>query len=575
MLTKYYRKILDEWFDGKGRKFVDFAILEIEKNWNDKNIFVIEAPTGYGKSTISATIALYSSNEELKSIIAFPLRTLLEDQFNKFKRLVNEDVLGKRYMHNPDSRYLIKPISLTTIDTLALTLFGIPPEDLDKVVKYWSGTSSGSLGHYLFSWMSVALSNIVLDEVHLLADSTKSLNFLLALMKIAIDNDQKLVLMSATIPKALEEVLKKGLAPQTDKLHFIKFESRYDEKFVEERTAKKYSIVLNAFKEETKFDKIVEFIEEETEKYSKVIVVFNTVNDAIEFYRKVKNKFNDFDKVLLHSRFNEDDRERKIEKLRNLGEKYIIVSTQVIEAGVDISSNLFITELAPANSLIQRLGRFLRYDGEKEGKIYIWYEVDDSGNLKSYNGKYKVYDLDLSNRTLKKLREIKDEFNVHVAESYGRLLDVYSSEDFKVNERDVHDFIRILMNLESGSLQAVRKFFELEGSFVREGLIIPVISSDVLEKIGDGNEISIDVKKLVKLVVPVSFDVIKKIKPKERIVLRRDKETGDEKLKIEKIEDFELPASRDFLNYLIRNSVIALIVDGNYDAELGLVLNSR
>lgn len=570
MLTKYYRKVLDEWFDGKGRKFVDFAILEIEKNWNNKNIFVIEAPTGYGKSTISATIALYSSSEELKSIIAFPLRTLLEDQFNKFKRL-DEDTLGKRYMHNPDSRYLIKPISLTTIDTLALTLFGIPPEDLDKVVKYWSGTSSGSLGHYLFSWMSVALSNIVLDEVHLLADSTKSLNFLLALMKIAIDNDQKLVLMSATIPKALEEVLKKSLAPQTDKLHFVKFESSHDEKFVEERIAKEYSIVLNAFREETKFDKIVEWIEEGIEKYSKVIVVFNTVNDAIEFYRKIKGKFNGFDKVLLHSRFNEDDRERKIEKLRKLGEKYVIVSTQVIEAGVDISSNLFITELAPANSLIQRLGRFLRYDGEKEGKIYIWYEVDDSGNLKSYNGKYKVYDWDLSNRTLKKLREIKEELNVHVAESYEKLLDVYSREDFKVNERDVHDFIRILLNLESGSLQAAKKFFELEGSFVREGLIVPVISSDILEKIEDGNEINIDVRRLVKLVVPVSFGVIKKVKPKRKIASRRDKEIGDEKLKIEKI-DLELPASiRAFLNYLIRNSVIALIVDGSYDAELGLI----
>lgn len=83
MLITYFSKVIETWFKGENKRpFVEYAINRLEENWNDKNVFVVEAPTGYGKSTISATVALYSINEELKSIIAFHLRTLLEDQYN-------------------------------------------------------------------------------------------------------------------------------------------------------------------------------------------------------------------------------------------------------------------------------------------------------------------------------------------------------------------------------------------------------------------------------------------------------------------------------------------------------------
>ena len=151
-LTSYLLEVTEKWYGGaKGRPFIDHVIDIMGEKWDKDHIFVVEAPTGYGKSTISATIALYSLYEEFKAIVAFPLRTLLEDQYSKFRILAKSDVLGKRYMHAPDSPYLIKPVTLTTIDTLSLTLFGIPPEDLEKVIRYWTGTSRGSLGHYLFS----------------------------------------------------------------------------------------------------------------------------------------------------------------------------------------------------------------------------------------------------------------------------------------------------------------------------------------------------------------------------------------------------------------------------------------
>ncbi|MEM1588402.1 MAG: CRISPR-associated helicase Cas3', partial [Candidatus Bathyarchaeia archaeon] len=247
----------------KRRKFIDYVISILENEWESKNVFIIEAPTGYGKTTISQVISLYSINEELKTIIVFPLRTLLEDQYEKFKGVISENVLGKRYMHNLDSRYLVKPITLTTIDTLSLTIFGIPPEEFEKLLKEYLNYKFGSLGHYLFSHSSIIFSNIVLDEVHLLSDITKSINFLALLIHLAIINNLKLILMSATLPSAFIKALLSFFKNRKEKLTLIKlvkFKENPDEEFIKERLKKNYKIFLHKFKDSEKFDKIFKIL---------------------------------------------------------------------------------------------------------------------------------------------------------------------------------------------------------------------------------------------------------------------------------------------------------------------------
>ncbi len=570
MLTTYFEEVIEKWFGGENRRpFVEYAIKKIERCWENKNVFVVEAPTGYGKSTISATLALYSINEELKSIIAFPLRTLLEDQYNKFRNLVNEDIIGKRYMHNPDSRYLIKPITLTTVDTLSMTLFGIPPEDLERIFKLiagaWDGTSTGSLGHYLFSWASVALSNIVLDEVHLLADSTKSLSFLIALMRICTDFDQKLILMSATIPDSLKDVIREHIPD----VEFIEFKPDSDLEFCRERMSKSYDIVLEEIpNEHDKYGQILKWIDE-NDRFSKVIVVFNTIADAIGFYNLVKDE----NAILLHSRFSEKDRMAKQKKLQEIRDEdeYIVVSTQVIEAGVDISSNLFITEIAPANSLIQRLGRFLRYD-EKVGRVIIWYEGRD-GKVRAERNRYKVYDHTLTQKTLDWLMENSYDkivnLNVHLPEAkskkgFKELLNyVYSKESFKVDVNAIRDLERIFLYLENAPRKALEVFLKLGGSFVREGLLIPVASRDTL------NLQHLKSSEFVeKYVVPLSFETFRN---KASHVIGVLIEEGDGIVcKEDDLNELRDIKPQRVLRYIVRNNVIAFVVDAEYDDELGL-----
>jgi CRISPR-associated endonuclease/helicase Cas3 len=75
---------------------------------------------------------------------------------------------------------------------------------------------------------------------------------------------------------------------------------------------------------------------------------------------------------LIHSRYTRADRaEHEQASIKTLQTEGIVVSTQVCEAGLDVSAEILITELAPADSLIQRSGRCARRAGEK-GRVLIF-----------------------------------------------------------------------------------------------------------------------------------------------------------------------------------------------------------
>lgn len=103
------------------------------------------------------------------------------------------------------------------------------------------------------------------------------------------------------------------------------------------------------------------------------LVVVNTVDLAVAVYEALvtDKRLNDAktDVRLVHSRFRPMERVSWREQFLNReacrpGSNRIIVSTQVVEAGVNISAGLLITQLAPWASLVQRFGRCARWGGE-------------------------------------------------------------------------------------------------------------------------------------------------------------------------------------------------------------------
>lgn len=114
-----------------------------------------------------------------------------------------------------------------------------------------------------------------------------------------------------------------------------------------------------------------EIIAAEHRPGTRTIAVLNSVDTARETYRILSKTFDDV--VLVHSRFRPRDREAALDRvLADTGGAEIVVSTQVIEAGVDVSSATLVTECAPWSSIAQRAGRCNRW-GElpKGGRLVV------------------------------------------------------------------------------------------------------------------------------------------------------------------------------------------------------------
>jgi CRISPR-associated endonuclease/helicase Cas3 len=98
------------------------------------------------------------------------------------------------------------------------------------------------------------------------------------------------------------------------------------------------------------------------------LVVCNTVDRACATFEALRGLGRNSGIELVHSRFRPAERsvwrERFLSRAAcKAGVDRIIVATQVVEAGVDISAGCVVTDLAPWPSLVQRFGRCARYGG--------------------------------------------------------------------------------------------------------------------------------------------------------------------------------------------------------------------
>ena len=140
------------------------------------------------------------------------------------------------------------------------------------------------------------------------------------------------------------------------------------------------------------------------------LVVLNTVRRAVDVWTALRRdqslKGARTDIRLVHSRFRPAERGVWREEFLNraacaAGTNRIIVSTQVVEAGVDISASLLITELAPWPSLVQRFGRCARWGGTAEVIV-----VDFGHDTDRRAAPYPVDELDASREACRAVRDV-------------------------------------------------------------------------------------------------------------------------------------------------------------------------
>lgn len=228
------------------------------------------------------------------------------------------------------------------------------------------------------------------------------------------------------------------------------------------KALEKSKIVLTAESEKKNYAKELAAavaVKEAHQAGTLTLVVLNRVARAQEVFAelqkltKSKTSALTAELALIHARFRPHDRRQHEQSLfaETMPEAgRIVIATQAIEAGVDVSAATMFTELAPWPSLVQRFGRCNR-GGEFTTARVVWIDwtpKDDKGALP-----YVVEELDKSRQRLESLTDVgpatletvKDERPAPVVHTLRRkdLLDLWdTTPDLAGNDLDISRFIR-------------------------------------------------------------------------------------------------------------------------------------
>ena len=329
---------------------------------NGKSV-ILRAPTGAGKTRAALFPFLYAKEKGLlfprQMIYSLPLRTLagslyLDAEDAMKQAQLNVAVSIQTGPQPQDPQFLNGDVTFCTYDQSLSSLLSIPL----SLSRRQSNVNAGAMiGSYL-----------VFDEFHLM-DSGRALTTMTALLQW-IKPWSPFLLMTATLSESLVSRMAEILGAEVVNVSendLKKIPSQNNKKrvfCVEQRTLSAADIV--------------------GKHEQSSIAVCNTVERAQDVFEALKEAKEDgliaseCELMLLHSRFLPEDRERIETHIRACFGKdesqrrnAILVATQVIEVGLDLSCQSLHTEIASAAAIVQRAGRCARFEGES-GTVFVY-----------------------------------------------------------------------------------------------------------------------------------------------------------------------------------------------------------
>ena len=354
--------------------------LEVRENLKDnitKNLFYIEAPTGAGKTNLSLMSAVEILKEDSsinKIFYLFPFTTLITQTYDAIKDVLDLDnseivqlhskakyndkqeskkdgIYGDEKSNFLDNQFMNYPITMLSHVKFFNILTGVSKDD-----------------NYIFH--RLANSIVIIDEIQTYSPSLWS-SIVYLLDSFAEQFNIKFIVMSATLPK-IGDILNE---PNSKFIPLVKYKQKYfsnpnfGQRVIIEDIKKPKDIYKKLLTESKAYQKIAK-----TQKV-KIIIEFITKKGADEFYQEAlgKNK-NFFDEIFILSGTILEPRRREIiEFLKNEVDKNILlVTTQVVEAGVDIDMDIGFKEKSLIDSDEQLAGRINRNSSKAGNKLFLF-----------------------------------------------------------------------------------------------------------------------------------------------------------------------------------------------------------
>jgi len=329
-----------------------------------KNV-ILQAPTGAGK-THAAMLPFLDAVEHArdfphKCLYAVPMRVLANQFVDEYKGRVREAGRDDRIRvaiqtgEHSEDEMLTATLTFATIDQV-LSGFLLSPYSLPNRL---SNINAGA----------VVASYLVFDEFHLF-DPISTLPTTLEMLRM-LKGIAPFLLMTATFSgdmlSGLAGVLDAVVVPEDDDAR------QAMQTLGSQQKTRRYHVADRPLCAEAVLEG----------HQNRTLVICNVVDRARALFEALRDHPNrgDAQLLLLHSRFRQEDRQRIEGDIRRLFGKdgdrsgsWIVVATQAIEVGLDITCEALHTELAPANAILQRAGRCARYENET-GDVVVYAEA--------------------------------------------------------------------------------------------------------------------------------------------------------------------------------------------------------
>jgi CRISPR-associated endonuclease/helicase Cas3 len=402
---------------------------EVIANLNDLNldkdkIFSLNVPTGTGKTLTSLSFALKLRKkiEQDKGYIAriiysLPFLSIIDQNFSVFEDVFKLFLKGR----DPSSDLLLKHHHLselfyTTTNDGKEEFENISQKDISKDILLIEGWNSEIIVTTFIQFFYSLISNrnkairkfhnivnsiVILDEVQAIPYRywlllNKMMHFLAENFNIYF------ILLTATQPLLFDEEKKEIKSLIKDKTKYFNALNRV------ELTLNLESLCLDDFKKILEKD----VIKNPTKDF---LIVLNTINSSQEIYKFVKDLKLEYTKYYyLSANIIPKVRLERIEdSKKETRERKIIISTQLIEAGVDLDVDIVYRDFAPLDSINQVAGRCNRNYNFKKGLVKIFTLKEEEKKREYY--KY-IYDSFIISKTKDTLDTFKKMGNNKIEE---------------------------------------------------------------------------------------------------------------------------------------------------------------
>lgn len=353
----------------------------------EQRLFSLTAPTGAGK-TLAGLAAAFCLRERLveergtppRIIYALPFTSIIDQAF-----AVGEDVLCTalklppdalptslilKHHHLADLSYLRSPDEAESpLDEALLLIESWQSEVVVTTFVQFFHTLVGYENRMLKKFHRMRGAVVILDEVQnipveywpLVEESLK---------QACSHLDMRVILMTATRPEWFE--------PEEV------WELAGDPEAVRRRFAALNRVRLMVDTTPCTVEEAAAAFLEQYQQGMSYLVVLNTIRSSVAFYSLLREAWgSDVPIYYLSTNIVPAERQRRIAEIRDSlakGEKPVVVSTQVVEAGVDLDFDVVWRDLGPVDAVVQVAGRCNRHFRRKQGDVRLVHLVDRRGD---------------------------------------------------------------------------------------------------------------------------------------------------------------------------------------------------